>query len=546
MSYTIAQYLTSNPLIAVFLALGVGGLLGKLKVKGFAFGATISTLVVAFVLNLYVGCYDNGGEFLNFGQCESLKPVFFYLFIFVLGYEVGPAFVKALGSPFMMKIVGLALAYAFVAGLSACGVAWVRGYETETVIGMFAGTFTQSALLGDAQGHRILAYTMTYLVGTLSAVLFARYVMPWMLRIDLLKSTKLKAEKVACESVGNGTLVKGIGIVRMRVFKIEEHCAFLGKTIADVETFTENMVEVQSVERDGKPFPLAQDVNVHRGDVLVVIGDIAALNALDDHGFDEITERKYFTMKQCEADIVLTVNDSGKVKKFLTDYGVLLRDTMRCGALVGDVGKMNFRKGDVLHVHGTDDAVKQVTARLGYLKDNGITTDIPFLALAIMIGLIVGTLKIGIVIGGGLGVLILGLLSGWFYDRCPRRGRITESTRWFIKSLGLNLFIAVVGLTVKLRCVDLMNKENLILLGLGVLLAITVRIVVMYFGRYVLKLDDVDLIGGLCGSGTSTPAMNEVMDYTGSSLYTLSFAPAYAVGNVALIIVGLLLAQFYG
>lgn len=533
----VAQYLMDNPLIAIFLCLGFGYLIGRIKIGSFNLGATASTLIVAMVMCLLVGQYG------VFVIDKNLRTIFFAMFAFVLGFDVGPAFFKALCSS-GIKIVALAVIYVVVAGLLTLGMGKLLRYDAATVTGLFAGTFTQSAIIGnDPSENVLLAYTMTYFIGTIGSIVFVRYFLPAMLKLDLLKETKHKADTLKSEQLPTS---ERLGIVQVRAFQLSAACRFISRTIEDVESAVTNGVEVEMVFRNGKPIATSPLCALCEQDVLTVIGDLVAMDKLNDMGLEEVSDVKYFQIVQKDAQIVLAIDTDDEIQTMLTSHGIFVKEIEHGGKRMRDLKKVDLRKGDILHVYGPENAIRQVVGRFGYVKDNGITTDIPFFSLGLMLGLVLGSVSFMLMgkhvnLGASFGALVMGLVGGWWYDKNPKHGHVAESTRWFIKSIGLNLYIAALGLTSALTIHQLLSVKNLILMVIGAVLAIVSRIPVMYFGKYVLKLDTVDLIGGICGSGTNTPALNAITEYTNSSLYALSFAPGYAVGNVLLIMVGLIL-----
>ena len=102
----------------------------------------------------------------------------------------------------------------------------------------------------------------------------------------------------------------------------------------------------------------------------------------------------------------------------------------------------------------------------------------------------------------------------------------------------MNTFIAVVGITAGASFVVALQSMGLIVLIIGAVLSIVPHIISLYFGKYVFKLDAIDIIGGQCGAGTVTAALNAITDETGSSVFALSYTPEYAVGNILLTVLG--------
>ncbi|WP_249274385.1 hypothetical protein [Candidatus Enterococcus clewellii] len=79
---------------------------------------------------------------------------------------------------------------------------------------------------------------------------------------------------------------------------------------------------------------------------------------------------------------------------------------------------------------------------------------------------------------------------------------------------------------------------DIIVLLLGAVITLLPHIASMYFGKYVLKLTTVENIGGLIGAGTKTASLNAITDETGSSIFSLTFTPAFAIGNILLTSMG--------
>ncbi len=113
-----------------------------------------------------------------------------------------------------------------------------------------------------------------------------------------------------------------------------------------------------------------------------------------------------------------------------------------------------------------------------------------------------------------------------------------KATRWFCKSVGLNLFIAIVGLTSGASFISALQSMGLKVLLIGILVTILPHIASVYFGRFVLKLDAVDIIGALCGAGTCTAALNGVVEECDSSIFAIAYTPGYAMGNILLTVLG--------
>ena len=81
----IVDLLRSHPELAIFLTLALGFWIGKIKVAGFGLGIVTSVLLVGVLV----------GQ-LDIPVTGPLKSVFFLLFLFAIGYKVGPQFFRGL------------------------------------------------------------------------------------------------------------------------------------------------------------------------------------------------------------------------------------------------------------------------------------------------------------------------------------------------------------------------------------------------------------------------------------------------------------------
>ena len=132
----IVQTLRANPSLAVFLTLGIGFFIGQLKFKSFSLGTVTSVLLVGVVV----------GQ-LDIPVPGPLKDVFFLLFLFAIGYSVGPQFFRALRGDGLKQVL-FAVVVCVLCLLSTWGVALLMGYNVGEAVGLLAGSQTMSAAIG--------------------------------------------------------------------------------------------------------------------------------------------------------------------------------------------------------------------------------------------------------------------------------------------------------------------------------------------------------------------------------------------------------------
>lgn len=532
---SILGFLSANPILAVCICLTLGYLIGFIKIKNFAFGATIGTLVVGFVLS----------RFTSFNIPGILVTLFSLLFCFTIGYEAGPAFFKSLksnGIKFVIHAVffcGFSLLLLCVIG--KCGLA-----DRDTVIGIAAGALTQTSILTVADGLGDMAnisYAVTYITGTLFAILFASVIGPVLLRTTPIMAAKDKISK----NGGSNTAKDDSGDARIapvypRAFLVEEGAGCIGKNVEMLEDCFGHSLEVVKIFRDGKELAVERELVICQGDILTVISSVEKLVTFDDEFLREVSDNCYLAVNISAKEIIITSDSGESLVDSLSNYGIVLQKAVAAnGKKLEITDGLTFSKGMVIKVSGVGTAIKKFADKFGYIKEVGSVTDVPFMFTALSAAIVFGALKFcGFGLGDSTCALIIGLVCGWYYNKNPKYGVYPESTRWFLKSVGLNLFIAVKALGTGAFSID---SKMLAILGIGIAVTLVPHIVTLLFSKYVLKMDDADILGGACGSGTCTAALNSLTDSSGSTVFVASFATTNAVGNILLTVLGVLLAM---
>ena len=544
----IAHYLIANPVISIFICLALGYLIGKLKIKSFTIGATVGTLLVGLLISLVfkgAGTYQIDG---------TVKTIFFSLFIFAIGYEVGPSFFASLKSS-GLKIIILSLFFAVAAFVVSIVLFKAFGIGAGEAGGILAGSLTQSAILGTAdstmkgmlsgtelktaESQMAIAYALTYVFGTVGVVVFLKNGAAKLIGVNLTDTVKKKIDQTNFhESSSENTVV---GNIKARAFCIENGAEFIGKTIGSVEEQYGDDLTITQIIRKGKKVNLASDVQLLEGDTVTIIGLLDAVLHFEAPGMKETDDSEALKLDVIKQEIVLTNHFSLDVIKHLSENGIVISERKRDNNVLSE--DQALKALDHLTLVGPKDLIAKVVKKLGYVKDTGTETDVSFISMGLVVGLLIGAISfvvsgIPITLGSGGGALIGGLLFGYYQDKHSNYGLMPKATRWFCKSVGLNLFIAIVGLTSGASFLSALQSMGVKVLLIGVLVTILPHIASVYFGRFVLKLDAVDIIGALCGAGTCTAALNGVVEEYESSIFAVAYTPGYAMGNILLTVLG--------
>lgn len=530
----ISEFISANPILAICICLALGYCIGFIKIRTFSFGATIGTLLVGFVLS----------RFFTFNIPGILGTVFTLLFCFTIGFEAGPAFFKSLksnGIKFILQAVFFC-AFAFVC-------LWLLGlsglFDRDTVIGMAAGALTQTSILTVAEGLGDMAsitYAVTYITGTLFAIVFASVIGPAVLRTSPIGAAKQKIDKTpATVNSADSESSARLAPVYPRAYRIKSGSRYVGITVEELEDLFGHTLEIVMLFREDKPFPLAQTVKIEEGDVITVIASIGQALRFDDEFTDEVSDTHYLAVEIVTKEIIVTKDTDVSAVDLLSAHGIVLRSALSPKEKkLRITDEMTLEKGMTVKVSGTPASIGKVATEIGYVKEIGSATDVPFVFAALVTAILFGAVKIaGFGLGDSTCALILGLVCGWYHNKNPKYGKFPEGTRWFLKSVGLNMFIAVKALTTGKFTFD---TKMLLILGVGIAVTLVPHIVSALFSKHVLRMDDADVLGGQCGSGTCTAALNSLIDASGSSAFVASYATTNAIANILLTIVGLILA----
>lgn len=417
--------------------------------------------------------------------------------------------------------------------------------------GIIAGSLTQSACIGTANSaiealhisqaaktaamsQVAIAYALTYVFGTIGVLIFLKNIAPAIFHVNLREATK---EYIETNHIKTDTKsVKISANIRVRAFRINAENKYIGKTILDFNNDNAGL-NIEEIVRDGKTLTSPSTI-LANNDIILVIGSIK--------NFADFTDKKYnlsevdannYPLHLKKTTILLTKVYNYNTLENMLANGVIIESAYHDDKKITDYTLLSV--GDHITVIGPQSYLTNIMKNIGYEKAAGTKTDVSFLSIGIFLGILLGAIvitihKIPLTLGGGGGALFAGLYFGWLQEKHPNIGVIPPSTRWLLKSLGLNLFIGVVGLQAGSGFVTALKEMGWLVFVIGILVSILPHLFTLLFSKFILKMNIVDNIGSLCGSGTITAALNAVNAETDSTVFALSYTPTYALGNIFL------------
>ena len=538
--------------IVLFLVLGLGYLLGNLKIFGFSFG------VVAGVL--FVGLFFGN---LGFRMSSGAQMVGFALFIFSVGYQAGPGFIAVIKQD-GLKYLALSLVVALSGFAIALGWALYLDLPAGMSAGLLAGGLTSSPTLAAAQDavyatpggfpngldaesivdNIAMGYALTYIFGLVGLIITIRY-LPKLLGVDLAQEA-IKYQQQQESS-------KGAEVhVAMRTYKINND-VIEGMSIEAIAEAYWDKTSVVRVLRYGKRLKVAELDELKVGDVLEVVGSREYFtNTLSQIAVETAPDVDTI-VRQDSAQVVVTrseIREHSLNELDLTgNFGLFLLDVMRSGRVLTDDNDLRLKEGDVLNVIGSPGQIEALGDYIGHVERDGVESDMVALSFGIVIGLTIGTLSVtigGVSIGLGSagGLLMTGLFIGYRRSIRPTFGQLPEATRWFLMEFGLLLFMAGVGLRAGGGILDALQQQGVLILVAGVSVTIVPILLGYFVGAKLLKIAPALLFGAITGAMTSGAALSVVINEAKSPIPALGYTGTYAFANILLVIAGSLIMMF--
>ena len=551
MDIDLAELLEASDVMLLFAALGGGLLIGKLRIGGFQLGNTPGVLLAAILLGVW--------GFDMHAQTENLG---FMLFIFCVGIEAGPNFF----SNFIQdgaRYVSIAAVIVVVAVTVTNVVSGLLGLDSGLAAGMLAGSLTstptlvgahdavaqQMGHLGEEERKLIISqisvgYAMTYLVGLLGLLLMLRYI-PVVLRYD----PKEQAQNLARDRGMDSSRRRNVRTPILRAYLVDEETreGAAGKSLREIGMFQRSGLIVERIKRGSELLEPEPDLVLEVGDKAALVGfpSSHARNEIDRTR--EVYDPDLLEFRMDTANVVVTNPEMIGVPlsdlDLETRYGCLVNGLSRAQVELPLSRHMILERGDVLEVSGEHGRLLKFAKKIGSIEHESDISDLMTFSFFFLGGMLLGqfALLLGdlrVTLGNAGGLLLAGILMGFFRARNPVFGYIPQGAINVLKDLGLNIFMVSVGLAAGSDIVNALVESGLeVILG-GACIMLCPLLIGYLYGALVLKMNPVLLLGALTGAMTSTPALKALNDMTDSAVPALGYAGTYTFANVFLTLGG--------
>lgn len=551
------NYLTGllhdNQALLFFVVLGFGYLVGKVKIKGFEFGPVAGVLFVGLVFGHY-----------GYGQNLPVQSIGFMMFIFSVGLQAGPRFFSVLMQDGLRYFI-LALVVAVSGFAVATVTTQIFSLEPGSSAGVLAGALTTTPTLAAAEdairsgtilppegfskemmlSNIMTGYAITYLFGLIGLIVLIR-VIPIVTKVNLVDEAKALAGD---DTASHSNQMADLGKIVTRAFLVQKE-DLVGIPFIDLLKAGTGAVTVHKVKRGEEFIPVDVDTTLQIGDKVSFVGAQNKLILGPERIGPEIIDPDLLDAGTESCLIVITRKSAMGMKisrkSVSQKYGCVLAEVKRLGVAVPLDPHITLQRGDVLNVTGPIAGIERMHKALGHAERDLDETDLLTFALGIAAGILVGSYTINVMgvdvgLGTAGGLLSVGLVIGFLRSIHPTFGRMPSAARYVLMELGMLFFMSAIGLKAGRGIVEALEQSGVALIAAGMLTTVIPVLFSYFFGRKVLKINPVLLLGALTGAMTSGACLSIVNKEARSTIPSLGYTGAYAFANILLTVAGSLI-----
>jgi len=542
--WDVVSHSLSEPLVLAFLIIGIGMAIGSIRLFGLSLGSS-GVLFAALA-------FGHFGKSEGWTMPEGLGTLGLVLFVYAVGLAAGPTFFRAFrdqGKQF--AFLGMITVSLGAITIAIC--AWWFELPGDLAVGIFSGALTSTPALAagteaaQETGKNALAvsigYGMVYPVGVISVVLFVQ-LLPRLLRVNFDRITR-DAEK-------NGDQADKIGRHLVRI----TNPAVFGKTLHDVALLDQVGGQITRVLDGEQLVPIKPGHVFEQDQVVLVVTDGTTAEMLTMLLGKTSDVRVMMDSDRDRSDLVVSSPDM--LNKPLRDlhlrsrFGVTISRVERYGVgFVPDPG-VCFNMGDRIRAVGDPEGLQAFTKAVGHAERKLHETDLMSVGLGLVVGILIGMIPISIPSLGQFSLGMAGgpLLAGLLFAHSGRLmgivGYMPRAARMLTQELGLAMFLASAGFLAGGYFVEMLQQYGIEPFLIGLAAAVIPLAAGFAIARYVLRLDFLQSLGGICGSMTSTAGIGAIVNRTDLDVPVISYAAAYPAALVMMTIIAQILLAVIG
>jgi len=505
----LGSFLSSQPILTLFLVIALGYAAGELAVAGFSLGVG----AVLFV-GLLVGAVAPEAA-----PPAMLSTVGLILFFYGIGIQYGKPFIAGLTSPAGQRQNLIAVVSLIGGGLVAALLTAQFAIPAATAAGLFSGALVNTAALQSVTekvGGELPAvgYGVAYPLGVLGPIL------------SIYFAQKLLRPQVKVPEP------KGV----MEIEVVVNQSAAIGKPLSELMIQMPPEVQIVAVRQDGHNRMPKGSLKLRAGDDVLLVGEGKPL-----------AEAKRLLGEETAGQIALDHRDLDDLDIYVSKPAVIgrrlgelkLSEHPRCSIISVQRGDavmyphpgLVLESGDRIWAVAERNQFKAVRDFFGNSARS--TAEVSYLSLGI--GMVLGVL-FGLIpfplpglgtfsFGAAGGAMIVSLILGWRGRTGHLNWTIPPSANLTLRNFGLTLFLAVVGMRSAQQFVTTVQQTGFLLVGVGLAITLSVVLIALLLGYGLMRLPYDEVLGIVAGV-TGNPA---ILAYASASVPTNKPELGYAI-----------------
>ena len=404
-----------------------------------------------------------------------------------------------------------------------------------------------------------VCYAVTYIFGTAGSAWILGTLGPRLLGgVEKVHKAALDLESKLGDDVSfTAGFDPAARAIVFRAYKAENDWFGQRHTVAEFERYMQSQKKLIFVERLRQRGRIVDDVTprttIYPGDTLVVSGRRQYVIEEEDWIGTEVEDAELTNFSVQSLPVVVSKRGAAgqyvrNILKRKEMHGVNIRSILRAGVKIPVLAGGKLDAGDRLELVGLPQDVRRAAPTLGFSDPVSEKTGMPLVGLGIFLGGLlfgwllmtrIGAVPLSLTVSGG--VLIAGLFCGWLHARYPHVGNIPQPTLWFMNNVGLNTFIAIVGISTGPTFIQGFQEVGWSLFLIGAAATSIPLVAGIFIGRYLFRFNDALTLGCVAGARTTTAALGAVEETIQSNVPSMGYTITYAIGNTLLIIWGVVI-----
>ena len=518
----------------LFLLISLGIILGKVKIKGISLDNS-----AIFFVALIFGHY-------GLKIPSIVQQIGLIFFMYSIGIQAGPGFFESFRKQ-GKKLLLVAVVLCLSGGLITIILSKLLDIDILLAVGIFSGSLTSASSLAvtienTQSALPTIGFGIAFPFGVIAVVLFTR-LSPKIFHINIQKEEELHIKNVS----------KDYPKIYTKNFLVTNNYIF-DKSIGEIKLRSITNTNISKVYQKYAMLNPKASTILKEGAIIRASGTQEGLLKLERIIGEETNIPIPINRKTAVRHFIVTnkkvVNKPLGQLTLLQMLNITITSIRRSGIEIIPNVNSKLRFGDRVNVAGPEENMKRMKDFFGNEKSKLDELDFLPIVLGIFIGIIIGSIKIpisshnSINIGVSGGVLIAALVLSRLGKTGPVLWNISGPTNQLLRKLGLIFFLAGVGTDAGSNIVETVSANGTFLLIVALIIKLLPMIITLVFGRYILKLNFLHLLGALTGSMTSTPALSSIEPLTKTNAPQVSYATVYPIALIMIIIMSQIIIHF--